>query len=665
MLIPEQLDNQSFDEILNQAIKQISLLTPEWTNHNPSDPGVMILELFSWYKEVQQYHLNALSLEHELAYLKLLGASPDPQRPAKALLSLSGEGMVEQNAVFRAEDIPFETTASLAVVQAQVTSLQRSDQLFTDLEQVKRGGGKLEFCPFIPGQDLDFTLFFDRTLPVGMPLQLWFQIEEEGQNWQQASTFHPYVTIRGEYWDQGRYRPLTVLEDHTQSFFHSGIFRFQLPPDGHPSMTGQGFPLRFTVEDGSYVKAPVICGIHFNAVEVLQRETISQCRIYHSDGKRDLLIEQDALSGTGHMEVYGVEGERWVPLKWENVSPGRIRLSSEDFETVGVVTWKEEGELFRRLGRANGIACFSLPLPEKNLLPDSLELLVWEPDGNWYFWQRTEDLNSGGASSRQYYFDALSNALQFGDGEHGQAPEGELLLLSWSTSLGEMGNIQEGYLTAPSGSTVSQAACVRPAQGGRAAETAEECFRRVKRELEHCDRRCVTLGDLERAALNVPGTYLKKVRAFVKEQAPNQVFLALETLGDNRTLHPGVVENLKQALLPRLMINTKLNFLAPVYVQLKIYVQLSVKPQFSISEEGVRQVLSDYFEGPDMHFGAVISKNELLDHLYLLPQLQSVDMLELSFSGGHGTMQGGDIVLEEGCLPRLGQLNLSMRTNDF
>ena len=178
MLIPEQLDNQSFDEILNQAIKQISLLTPEWTNHNPSDPGVMILELFSWYKEVQQYHLNALSLEHELAYLKLLGASPDPQRPAKALLSLSGEGMVEQNAVFRAEDIPFETTASLAVVQAQVTSLQRSDQLFTDLEQVKRGGGKLEFCPFIPGQDLDFTLFFDRTLPVGMPLQLWFQIEE-------------------------------------------------------------------------------------------------------------------------------------------------------------------------------------------------------------------------------------------------------------------------------------------------------------------------------------------------------------------------------------------------------------------------------------------------------------------------------------------------------
>ena len=88
MLVPEQLDNQSFDEIIQQAQKQISLLTSDWTNYNPSDPGITLLELFSWYKEVQQYHLNALSREHELAYLKLLGASPHDMKPATALLAL-------------------------------------------------------------------------------------------------------------------------------------------------------------------------------------------------------------------------------------------------------------------------------------------------------------------------------------------------------------------------------------------------------------------------------------------------------------------------------------------------------------------------------------------------------------------------------------------------
>ena len=114
-----------------------------------------------------------------------------------------------------------------------------------------------------------------------------------------------------------------------------------------------------------------------------------------------------------------------------------------------------------------------------------------------------------------------------------------------------------------------------------------------------------------------------------------------------------------------MMINTKLNFLAPVYVQLKIYVQVSVKPQFFVREEEIRQVFSDYLESQDIPFGALISKNELLDRLYLLPQIYSVDALELSFSGGHGTMQGGDILLEEGCLPKLGQLNLNVITNDF
>lgn len=665
MLIPEQLDNQSFDEILRQAVKQIPLLTSDWTNYNPSDPGMMILELFSWYKEVQQYHLNALSREHELAYLGLLEAVPRPLRPAKALLSLWGTGMVPKGSVFRAEEIPFETTHSLMVAPARMTGLGRSDQQITDLEQVWQGGGKLEFSPFMGSVDPSFKLFFDRTLPVGVPLQLWFQLEEGGQNWEAASSFRPYVTIRGEYWEQGAYRPFTVLEDGTQSFFHSGIFRFRLPEDGRPSLTKEGFPLRFVVEHGRYVKPPVICGIRFNVVEAYQQETVSCSRSYHLQGQQEVALEEDAFSGTDRMEVYGVTGERWVPLSPEMEEPGKLHFSEGNFPLVQVVRWKEEGEASRRLGRANGVACFTLPLPQKDLLPDSLGLLVKEPDGNWYFWQRTENLYNAGPSSRQYCFDADSNTLRFGDGEHGMAPEGELLLISWSTSLGEGGNIQEGALTPPQKEGVSRAVCVFPAQGGEAPESTEKCFSRVRKELSRCDQRCVTLRDVERAALAVPGTYLKRVHAFVREQWPNQIFLALETQGDNTDLHPGVVENLKQVLLPKMMINTKLNFLAPVYVQLKIYVQVSVKPQFFVREEEIRQVFSDYLESQDIPFGALISKNELLDRLYLLPQIYSVDALELSFSGGHGTMQGGDILLEESCLPKLGQLNLNVITNDF
>ena len=666
MLVPEQLDNQSFDEIIQQAQKQISLLTSDWTNYNPSDPGITLLELFSWYKEVQQYHLNALSREHELAYLKLLGAAPHDMKPATALLALTGEGMVEEKSIFLAEDIPFETTRSLAVCPSQVMFLGRNDAVITDFQKVQRAGGNLKFPPFLPeapGAFCSFTLFFDNPLPAGVPLQLWFQLEDTENTWGEDQTFLPYVTFRGEYWDGEGYCPILVLEDHTQSFFHSGILRFQLPQQAQARFREQGYPLRFVLEKGEYVKPPIINDIRFNAVQVVQRETFSQVQSYRPSAAGVIELAQDALSQTQRMEVYGVEGDRWIPLSWESIRPRRVRLSASGFETVQVVTWKKEADDLRRLGFANGIACFQIPLLQSDLLPNSLTLLVKEPDGNWYYWERVDDFYSAGPSSRQYCLDTDSNTLRFGDGEQGRAPEGELLLLSWSTSLGELGNIQEGYLLPPSQAQVQEAACVSPAQGGSSPETTEACFRRVKQEF-HQPKRCVTLRDFEQIALSTPGTYLKRVQAFVKDEAPNQVFLAIETQGNNITLHPGVVENLKHAILPKVMINTKVNFLAPVYVRLKIYAQIRVKLQFFTQQEEIRRSLADYFEDSAIGFGSTLSKNALLDYLYAMPQVDRVEILELSFSGNHAVLRGGDIILGEGCLPKLDRLNLTIQTDE-
>lgn len=666
MLIPEQLDNQSFDEIIQQAQKQISLLTSEWTNYNPSDPGMMLLELFSWYKEVQQYHLDALSKEHELAYLKLLGASPRPMQPAKAMLALTGEEAIPEKSVFLAEEIPFETTRSLAVSSARIMFLGRNDKIVTDFQKVQRAGGKLEFAPFLPEKPRafpSFTLFFDDPLPAGVPLQLWFQLEEEETPWPEGEAFLPYVSFRGEYWDGQRYLPLTITEDQTQCFFHSGILRFRIPQSMKPKSQKQGYPLRFVLEQGEYVKPPVIRDIRFNAVDVIQQETFSQVRGYHPSANGEVAMVQDALWQTYRMEVYGVKGSQWIPVSWEPVRPGRIRISDSGFETVQVVTWKKEADSFRQLGFANGTACFVQSLQQTGLLGESLFLLVKEPDGFWHPWERVEDLYSAGPASRQYYWEEESNTLRFGDGEHGRAPEGELLLAAWSTSLGEGGNIQKGYLLPPAGANIEEAACLSPAQGGSAPETTEDCFCRVKEELRK-PRRCVVLKDFEEAALSVPGIYLKRVHAFVKEEAPNQVFLALETMGDNSALHPGVVANLKRAILPRVMLNTKVNFLAPVYVRLKVYAQISVKLQLFTRQEEFRRLLAEYFEAPSVGFGSTLSKNDLLDYLYALPQITRVDALELSFSGGNAVLRGGDIILGEGCLPKLDQLTLNIQTDE-
>lgn len=68
-----KLDDKSFQEIKDEAIKHISDHCPEWTNHNISDPGITLVELFSYMTELTQFRLNQVPQKNYLAFLDLLG----------------------------------------------------------------------------------------------------------------------------------------------------------------------------------------------------------------------------------------------------------------------------------------------------------------------------------------------------------------------------------------------------------------------------------------------------------------------------------------------------------------------------------------------------------------------------------------------------------------
>ena len=52
MIPTVNLDDRTFDDIKNEAIRLIPRYCPEWTNHNESDPGITLIELFSWMTEM-------------------------------------------------------------------------------------------------------------------------------------------------------------------------------------------------------------------------------------------------------------------------------------------------------------------------------------------------------------------------------------------------------------------------------------------------------------------------------------------------------------------------------------------------------------------------------------------------------------------------------------
>jgi len=69
-------DTRTYDDILDEMIASIPKYTDKWTNHNPSDPGITILELLSWIEETTLYRINRIPEESYVNFLRLVaGAS--------------------------------------------------------------------------------------------------------------------------------------------------------------------------------------------------------------------------------------------------------------------------------------------------------------------------------------------------------------------------------------------------------------------------------------------------------------------------------------------------------------------------------------------------------------------------------------------------------------
>ena len=83
MLPLPKLDDRSYEEIRDEAVQNIVRHCPDWTNHNASDPGITLIELFSSMTEMLQYRLNRVPQKNYLAFLDMLGIMGRLPTPAR------------------------------------------------------------------------------------------------------------------------------------------------------------------------------------------------------------------------------------------------------------------------------------------------------------------------------------------------------------------------------------------------------------------------------------------------------------------------------------------------------------------------------------------------------------------------------------------------------
>ncbi len=89
MALPSpNLDDLRFQQdLMDEARLRIIRYCPEWTDYNVSDPGITLLELFSWMTELIVYRLNKVPEKNYIKFLDMVGVELMPAASAEVELT--------------------------------------------------------------------------------------------------------------------------------------------------------------------------------------------------------------------------------------------------------------------------------------------------------------------------------------------------------------------------------------------------------------------------------------------------------------------------------------------------------------------------------------------------------------------------------------------------
>jgi predicted phage baseplate assembly protein len=234
-----ELDDRRFQQLVDDAKRLVQQRCPEWTDHNVSDPGVTLIELFAWMTDQLTYRLNRVPDRHYVKFLELLGVHLYPATPAHVGLTFWLSGPIEQPVTIPAgtqastpyseieEPVVFTTLDDLTIPPRELVAVRigRGDNETYDQSDILKGGAPFDAFSEVPvpGETVLFGLS-DALPSCAVELLLDCRIEGVGVDPDRP----PLVW---EAWDGADWTQCDVEYDRTGGMNQAGAVVVHLPRD--------------------------------------------------------------------------------------------------------------------------------------------------------------------------------------------------------------------------------------------------------------------------------------------------------------------------------------------------------------------------------------------------------------------------------------------------
>ena len=681
-MLPElDLDNERYDDILEAARNMIVSIYPEWTDFNYHDPGITILEMLAWLKEIQQYYLNKIGPANVDKFLKLLGIRPGTVKPSRTEVRVeySDDIVAGKGTRLYAGNICFEADARTFISASRITCcISRGSFGSRIIEGGELSfGGSLRISPFPDRDSGEFCIGFDKPLQSGEDHRIYFGIRDQQTVKRNPITdpesFFPLADVTAEYYDGHLWRRLRC-EDGTYGFLTSGCMVFSLDRE-HRDCRIEGrkaYFIRFRLTGGAYDELPLIGSIEFNLLPVTQRDTLAEYFDLPLTGELRTFSE---LSVTGMTQVYlrGSDGLFKAAPSFEkqvDSETGEVSYNIPDTGeavSVRIVNVSPEFLSDREIGYGMGLPYQEYDLGTTQLEYESFTLMTELPasGGKLVEWKKVRDFSGSGSDDFVYVFDSSRGIVRFGDCLRGMAPEGRIFIVGASQTFGADGNVSAGKIdrmgSAEEGEmTVSN---LRRSEGGCAGETVEDCCVRAHSLLSTTET-LVTDEDCERFISAVQGLKIEKCSVIRMDGQPDNVISAVVRpySPDGRGVpDERYIKNILAALERRRLLGTSFRIVRPEYSAVTVFADVTVLHTASDARETVLRTVAEFFASFRDRFGAKIIYSRLYELIDRLDCVLSINMLTLETDGsGAQRTREGDLLLSPNVTAYLDETELTV-----
>ncbi|MCH5271843.1 MAG: baseplate J/gp47 family protein [Lachnospiraceae bacterium] len=662
MLPDIHLDRMSFDEMVEQAKNRIVSFYPEWTDFNYHDPGITLIELFAWRKEIQQYELDHIGEWHKRKYLQLLGTDIRHRSAAECFVTVktSSPCLIAEGCRLEAAGVIFETGEKQMLPGVSITHCfgwLENMVSFLDGERLNLGQ---PFCfyPFGSKAREGTSLYIGLSgpLPVGERVALTIQVDR--QNGFLRNPVHkdsiPLAGLCFSYWDGTQYQPVELIREETFGFLLDGQIVFQVNSRMQECEVGEekGYFLRVLLKENGYEAAPVISFMDMNTIWVQQKETVAKWLTVSKEMQDDILWGEHYLCAAGEVRVFAENRGHYkeIPIleKEPDTATGRTRIRldrcEEDLscaEGLWILAYSKE-DWYRRhsvLGIGHGFPNECFDLDEDRLSYEDLELLIEEAEcpGIYQKWEKREDFAASGPEDAHYCVDSMTGRILFGNGIHGMAPEGRILLVSYARVLGGGGNIKASRIQSLRNQNGEEIRAFNrwDACGGEDEETVEEAFARVRGELMQ-PKNLVTAQDYEQMVRATPGLCIESCKAlFGSEKNGRETGQTVRIVVKPYSLEPrpgltsAFIQNILRHLEKKRLLGVRIKVIPPLYFKLSVFVETVAHPQYQGAESMVEQAVKEYLTILTEQFGGMVSYSSLYGYIDRLDCVAGVRSLVL------------------------------------